>query len=132
MDATGLRLGNYVDLFGSIATVEHADFLVGIAITKGKPITLTEELLLKFGFEKWDNVVVNEFEYFERFVLYNVVGGTSNFEVHIIHFSYGKSINKEIIYSIDLDERMNFIEDTDFVHTLQNTFALTGKELTIK
>ena len=105
MDAREVRIGNYVDLFGSIATVEHADFLVGIAITKGKPIQLTEDWLVRFGFDKGD---------FNDFYLADFMVELENENVWYLG---------DPIPSVDVNQ----------VHQLQNIyFALTGEELTIK
>jgi hypothetical protein len=95
-----------------------------------QPIPLTEEILEKnLGFENWGVIVCNEFEKYERWVLHNVIDGTSNFEVHIIYSNYEKVEQKEICFSIDDDERQR-IHKTNFVHNLQNAFNLaTGQEL---
>jgi len=58
------------------------DELIGIPITH-------DILINKFKFERYDDVRVNEYEYYERYVLKNVVCGTSNFEVHVIYSNYG-------------------------------------------
>ena len=48
-----LRIGNYVDLYGTIAKIQRADFKgEGIAIDKGEPIPLDENCLLRSGFER--------------------------------------------------------------------------------
>lgn len=71
-----------------------------------EPIPLTEEWLLKFGFEKEDGV-----------------------------FSKGIFEVVQLRRGIDLRERFEFVShnfnpDLDYVHQLQNLyFALTGKEL---
>jgi hypothetical protein len=98
-----------------------------------EPIPLTEEILEKnLGFENWGVIVCNEFEKYERWVLHNVIDGTSNFEVHIIYSNYGKVEQKEICFSIDYDERQR-VHKTNFVHNLQNAFNLaTGQELEFK
>ncbi len=48
-----LRIGNYVDLYGSIAQIQRVDFDTsyknGIAVDEGKPIPLTEQWLIDFG-----------------------------------------------------------------------------------
>jgi len=92
-------------------------------------VKLTDKELLKFGFEFWGVKSCNEYESYDRWVLHNVIGGTSNFEVHIIHSNYGGIKETEICFSIDSDERQ-FIHNTDFVHDLQNAYYLsTGHEL---
>ena len=66
MTPAELRIGNLVDYNGEIIEVDLIDSLretinnpendweSGISISNLKPILLTEELLLKFGFEKYD------------------------------------------------------------------------------
>ena len=66
MTPAELRIGNLVDYNGEIIEVDLIDSLretinnpendceSGISISDLKPILLTEELLLKFGFEKYD------------------------------------------------------------------------------
>lgn len=146
MKANELRIGNYVhyknpdyENIPRIINYTQNPNLVGlenisvnrISYNQIEAIELTEEWLLRFGFEKWDNVTVNEYEYYERFVLYNVMGGTSNYEVHVIHSTYGNSKHKQIGYSIDNDERQH-IDQTDYVHNLQNAFFLASSfELTL-
>jgi len=145
MKANELRIGNFLfhDKNGFISvlgTSSHCgDFKLDtlnawVYLKNCAPIPLTEQWLLDFGFEKYDNVVVNQFEYFERFVLKNVIEGTSNFEVHIIHSNYDPKSQSEdfveIIFSIDIDERQR-TKETGFVHNLQNSFFIvTGEELT--
>ena len=89
---------------------------------------------MKLGFEMWGVIEVNEFESYKRYVLHNVVDGTSNYEVHIITSTYGNGNDKDIqiCYSIDNDERQR-IEETDYIHNLQNAYYLaTSNKLTFK
>lgn len=135
-----LRIGNLVEYEGefykihSIAkvfpTLDTIRFGIGVIDWDNiKPITLTTEWLIKLGFENWGEKICNEYEKYDRWVLHNVVDGTSNFEVHIIHSTYGGVYHKEICFSIDDDERQ-FIHNTDFIHNLQNTYYLcVGHEL---
>jgi len=101
-----------------------------------KPIPLTEEWLLDFCFENWGKgkLYSNEFETYDRFVLHNVLDGTSNFEVHLITSNYsGGNLYLQTVCSIDEDERINTQYDLKYVHQLQNLyFALTNEELIIK
>lgn len=100
-----------------------------------KPIPLTEEWLLKFGFDNWGKgkIYSTPDEEYDRFVLHNVLGGTSNFEVHNIVSTYGNTYYQQYIISCDEDERINWGEEIKYVHQLQNLyFALTNKELEIK
>jgi hypothetical protein len=79
-----------------------------------KPIPLTEEWLLKFGFEK-------KYDTFE-FNGLNVDGC-------VVHFSFDKWASEYEIENCDYTEVPS---DIQHVHQLQNLyFALTGEELTI-
>jgi hypothetical protein len=96
------------------------------------PIPLTEEWLLKFGFENWGlgSLFNNKYESYNRYVLFNVLDGTSNFEIHYIKSTYGNTEDYEFVISCDEDERLNWGSDIKHVHQLQNLyFALTGEEL---
>lgn len=126
MDATELRIGNkaiFTDFPSSgIKTIDGSDIK---RISEDKyfagffdPAPLTEEWLVKFGFDKlvkenkWNHQVFRKGQ-IELYVnSYNKLGITFEFEC------YQKDID-----SIDLK----------FVHQLQNLyFALTNEELTIK
>ena len=134
MEARELRIGNIV-----INREDYAPF----EITEGweidniglyEPIPLTEEWLLKFGFENWGlgSLFNNEYESYNRYVLFNVLDGTSNFEIHYIKSTYGNTEDYQFVISCDEDERLNWGSDIKHVHQLQNLyFALTGKELEI-
>lgn len=111
MEANELRIGNYYLSYGvDLKQVEN--------LTKGKtlidfhPIPLTEEWLLKFGFDKSD-------VFDERGYLF------SNYNLNINYYTY-----------LDWDEDNKCLEKyphIKYVHQLQNLFyALTGEELTIK
>ena len=96
----------YVNIFGKINKITNTDFVDMPFLRKIEPIPLTEEWLLKFGFEKNKNsdlyFRLNNYEYF--------------IENGIIDNGYS---------------RMNEIS-VKYVHQLQNLyFALTGKELEI-
>jgi len=134
MELSELRIGNcyrwYAEGEYYFFQIEAKDFS-NDNYKNFEPIPLDESILLSCGFEKWENVIVNEYESYERFVLYNVVGGTSNYEVHIIHSNYGGENHTEICYYIDSDERQT-IEHTEHLHNLQNAFHLAlGYELEI-
>ena len=75
-----------------------------------KPIPLTEEWLLKFGFEKADEI------YFIEFNVYSMT---------IKEYEKGR-------YILNPETHFNYV-DIEYVHQLQNLyFALTGEELIIK
>jgi hypothetical protein len=135
MKVNELRIGNLVTepSCGNVISIS-AHGILEIENSKGVvlPILLTEEWLIKFQFENWGRVEVNEYEYYYRWVLNNVIDGSSNYEVHIIHSNYGNQKHVEILYSIDNDERQT-VFNTEYVHTLQNAFYLaSGFELTIE
>ncbi len=112
MKNTELRIGNKVDLYGTIATVQKADFSTGLAVTKGKPIPLTEEWLVKLGFEK-DNTFMSKEHPFAEYVKEGV----------IINLPYLNFVFNETESDIQIKS----------VHQLQNLyFALTSEELQIK
>jgi len=126
MKATELRIGNLVqdtpfsipreDMYsdGITKITGHGIDLLERGLMKGwRPIPLTEEWLLKFGFEK---IVMNNM-------------------IDIIHYQ-----NKDCwiylikdVFELELiveDERLNLYRNWKYVHQLQNLyFALTGEEL---
>ena len=119
MKAQEVRLGNYVDLYGSIATVRRDDFNgFGIAIDKGKPIPLTEDWLTEFGLTKRENQssrykYLNGFWDFGACYLYNMNDGS--FTLSTITYSHEDEIE---------------ICTIEYVHSLQNLYYdHTGKEL---
>lgn len=94
-------------------------------------IPLTEEILIKAGFESWGTVICNDYEQFHRFVLHNAIDGSSNFEVHIINSMYGGNYVREFAYSIDSNKQ--HINCTNYLHNLQNAFhQASGTELKIE
>jgi hypothetical protein len=105
MKATELRIGNFYDNNGvfkkaSPSTIEE---VWDAPRSWCKAIPLTEEWLLKFGFEITDN-----FQTKDRFQTHKQDG--------IIWFEYGY-----------------IVVELNYVHQLQNLyFALTGEELIIK
>lgn len=127
MKSTELRIGNYVGDENDIAIVESIDkdgcmlqFIndekKGFRITQPiNPIPLTEEWLLKFGFEKKiDDLFAIKLKY-----LYNSV-------------KYYEDEKIWIYYNDDNNAGCNAIADFKYVHQLQNLyFALTGEELII-
>lgn len=115
MKANELRIGNLVDLYGKIATIQSADFSTGIAIKKGNPIPLTEEWLLKFGIDPKDPVL------FKRGALtyYAIPVGEYANSGHILICTHGVAPMDKI--------------PCEHVHTLQNFYRIhKGEELTIK
>ena len=119
MEIRELRIGNYVfDIDGDVLQVgEILDIGVKFKKTslasryeKINPIPLTEEILLKFGFEKQHNE--DDFDYW-----------------------FKKGFCDDILWehSDGFCHSLNYGGDIKYVHQLQNLyFALTGEELTFK
>lgn len=126
IQANELRVGNYIlkslksGQGRKIESKTGCQDIVRIFENTGsfnyEPITLTENWLLRFGFEK----KVNNFgQWFNK--------GVYLLEYQFISDSYTlrKSINK--------DESILLNDKVKYVHQLQNLyFALTGTELTLK
>ena len=123
MKANELRLGNmiclisdvgdapeYIEMCASILDIEHAikqeDFFQGIPIT--------EEWLIRFGFEKYDVMGENCFFCFlekDKFL----------FDLYLRDNKI-----KVSFYNLDWDRAF----ELDYIHQLQNLyFAITGEEL---
>jgi hypothetical protein len=120
--ANELRIGNYYYgdvLFPSEYNVITANDLVELDSDPlddyYQPLPLTEEWLLKFGFEKKENsLFTKKLEY-----IYNSLKYCEDYKIWIY-------------YNDDNDAACNSIADLNFVHQLQNLyFALTNEELTI-
>jgi hypothetical protein len=118
MEAKELRIGNIFGFGEMIHEATHWDIrnlrvqeLKGENSLTYKPVPLTEEWLLKFGFEtsKWD----------DNNSLRKMIG-SNDYTI--------------VFYSNDICEIGGVItKKIEFVHQLQNLyFALTGEELTIK
>jgi len=136
MKANELRIGNLVKLLDrtvfTISSIEQKGFTVQnkeettwIEAEEFEPIPLTEEWLLKFGFEK----IITDTE--------DAYGIDYNLEVpDICYISYSDDFSCSIYgseyaskNSIGAIPNWNSIK---YVHGLQNLyFALTGEELTI-
>jgi hypothetical protein len=130
IEARELRIGNFVDCERPLydekfITVESVSFdsinlnFREYELEKLQPIPLTEEWLLKFGFElETDDGDVKYYE-IQRFWYY-VIFDHGDVRLDI---KTGKNITHTVFY---MDERFQY------VHQLQNLyFALTGEELTI-
>jgi hypothetical protein len=129
MKASSLRIGNYVFTYLS----DNADGIEQVTIntlrvmtenptkkTIYEPIPLTEEWLLKMGFEKDDN-------YYTSYRLdegYITVKAEDN--------DWDDLCLDVFIKTADMDKEF-YLTAIEHVHSLQNLyFALTGEELTIK
>jgi len=115
MKASELRIGNLVEIIQSkkciYTTIEASCFSVDVE-KNYKPIPLTKDWLLKFGFE-------------ENFKQYEL----QNYGLKVV-----KDVNSNVwICYVGFPNQFNEICSIKFVHELQNLyFALTGTELEIK
>ena len=112
MKASELRIGNYYNQFENTEKVSWSTLKTLEESTTEqlwcKPIPLTDEWLLKFGFEKADEI------YFIEFGVYSMT---------IKEYEKGK-------YILNPETHFNYV-DIEYVHQLQNLyFALTNEELT--
>jgi len=125
MDARELRIGNYIGIIHAGIEIkiiaEHIKFIAE-GDTSYKPIPLTEEWLLKFGFEinhgtpNNSNAIYTDFEY-----------RTKDFRIYLDQHPKDCSLHYNAI-----NDWYPEISEFKFVHQLQNLyFALTGEELTI-
>ena len=111
MDAKELRIDNWVCSQGKDIKIKapHIQYLLD-EDNRAKPITLTEEWLVKFGFKKVkrQNVIQYENEY-----------------------SLSHEFNQDGIFEFHIDDGTWIA--CKYVHKLQNLyFALTGEELEIE
>lgn len=125
--ARELRIGNYVyDEFDLLVEFD-LDCFIGYSDGYYKPIPLTEDWLLKFGFEK---IVFNSDEtgYGAE---YHLTINDDIFMSYADDFSVALFSSKEDSY--DEFGVVPVHKATKYVHQLQNLyFALIGKELTVK
>ena len=118
MTANELRIGNYLQLEGISKPIRVSiiDTTQTSTKTKYKPIPLTEEWFLKFGFRRHWEDFYNDVIYIKK-----VTDDYTEFEWGVYPNELGSGI--QIKNSIKLK----------YVHQLQNLyFALTGEELTLK
>ena len=109
MKQNELRIGNYVYFEDELLKF---DFEMGWNFDYIKPIPLTEEWLLKFGFKK-------KYQTFEFKGL--------NIDGTVVHFSFDKWRSEYDIENCDFTE---IPAECKHVHQLQNLyFALTNEEL---
>ena len=115
MKAKSLRIGNKVDLYGSIATIQGSDFVKHYSagnenFDRFKPIKITEEWLSAFGItiDNWFQTNSFKITKDEEF----------GWEMHVINASRDKHISFAYFR---------------YVHQLQNLFfAITENELELK
>lgn len=133
MKANELRIGNLVDLGNRIAKVIEINHLACVVIDleetqdtiedyeRTKPIHLTEEWLLKFGFE-----IGRESSIMKHWKIgFNSLTHDWLFDIVWIKDVYGNNEQKPFY--------RNGRHEIKYVNQLQNLyFALTGEELTLK
>lgn len=118
MKQTELRLGNYITIHGCLQEIVELPLPENCTDENTKPIPLTEEWLLKFGFYA-DNESWYYSLYFDK-----------NQETFKICPLYSNGIPSGMFSVLNC---MACVKKIQFVHQLQNLyFALTGEELTIK
>ena len=138
MKANELRIGNLIlcrnetDRVCGIDEKINGDAIIcsdkyGVGESDIKPIPLTEEWLLKFGFESWNCKGV--YWIFEK-VIYKKL----DIEQKMIISSSGTCCIEEQEDHREVEVQKFIIRpDIQYVHQLQNLyFALTGEELEIK
>lgn len=129
MNTGELRIGNWVhsDIHNSDIAFKSFYGLCNLekSIDYYKPIPLTEEWLLRFGFKK-EELVEDGVKWFEMHIINRLRFLTSDFPLK-------KQFNEEEeLWLEDVDCNI-FVRDIKYVHQLQNLFfALTGKELELK
>ena len=118
-----LRIGNYIEYNGEIIKLDGSLLCCYIQNELEfplNPIPLTEEILLKFGFEKDEN----EIFHIDLFTHYLEL-------MYSMDCYYPIYIEKAQMSS-ENEQRIG-LNNLEFVHQLQNLyFALTGEELTFK
>ena len=128
MKVEELRIGNWIKdghEFEQIK-IEHL-----VCLSSGRcefdPIPLTEEWLLKFGFDKGNYKEINEKHFVKKSnTIKVIISGVGFWDVYTDYNPY----------QITFSNGLNVITDNrgvNHVHQLQNLyFALTGEELTLK
>lgn len=125
-----VRIGNLVyDTNGHVnhVNLEAMTYLCKEPHNQVKPIPLTEEWLVKFGFENSDET------YFRK----EITNDKDGYQALELMLDYDGKIYLQLVFLIDDDEENEdffFRGDIlEYVHQLQNLyFALTGTELEIK
>ena len=122
MKASEFRIGNFcLDEFGLLVEVD-IDFFVNYVQDKFKPIPLTEEWLLRFGFEKGNKIYPTG---------YSIELLKTDFYLRPSYLGgYYWGFNKD---EDNIDCELNDVQPIQHVHQLQNLyFALTNTELLCK
>ena len=128
MKVNELRIGNIIETpmgcqsIGGVCQAEtpyirlEGNMHIGYRLTNCKPIPLTEEILLKCGFEIKPDSALPTFVYNGRLDLQ-------------VEFMLGK-----YSFRIEVENRhTTFVRVVDYLHQLQNLyFAITGEELRVE
>lgn len=118
MDVKELRVGHLFNHYDMVKKIELSDIVL-CNLDDFKPIPLTEEQLLDFGFEKEDTFT---------FVMYKRLDIFDDNDVFNLKFL--SIINEDGLYNAYLGKEYVYIRDILHVHQLQDLyFVLTGEEL---
>jgi hypothetical protein len=135
MEATELRIGNNVLRHGVVVNVDARSIFdiwdnSGINILGYKPIPLTEEWLLKFGFEKEESKPsAKHHNYFSKYI--------SDYKYCFTYAEFREDFGVYIEYTDSSDPnddgiKYPFCFGIKYVHQLQNLFfSLTETELSL-
>jgi hypothetical protein len=128
MEANELRVNSIIHFVDENVDAEIGHHNLGILLAypssdKYEPIPLTEEWLLRFGFES-----ITDKNTIKSLDLY-MCGGL----VHLYSNNEDNYSRVTAWFQEDGEVSQNYFREVEFVHTLQNLyFALTGEELQIK
>jgi len=123
MEANTLRLENYVEynsMFFKVKLISKSGVscdrgkgIVELSIKDINPIPLSEDILLKLGFEK-SNAKISGCDYFTK-------------------DKYSVMVKEDVCYFSLVEMQSRYLCIVEFLHQIQNVyFALTNEELTIK
>lgn len=136
MNPTELRLGNFIDYEATTHMITglgestcnskwlgYPEDIYLHSYSELKPIVLTEEWLVKFGFE----LKAKEFNFW----------GKNGWHISNTNGSFQKDTGDVIVqeewYLFIADKPVHMLPKIQYVHQLQNLyFSLTGEELTLK
>ena len=143
MEAKELRIGNLVSVtrekdnqkYEKVVSLTAVgietfsikeDDLIKVAVKdKLNPIPLTEEIIVKCGFEKYEG---DDYPFYTRhnLVISDSYYGYGLFIIYTDHYGF----NDPLLGANEIDVKL---QDVKYVHQLQNLyFALTGEELDIE
>jgi len=119
-----LRIGNLITVHGHLQEVVELPLPENCTDENTKPIPLTEEWLLKFGFEKTESD-------YEIQIQKNDKGGNTDYWIYVD--SGFDNETKKFTIKIVCQESCWMNTKNKYVHQLQNIYyALTGEELKLK